>query len=40
MSKPNKNKLVEKKIVVTRGEGVVVGANWIKRINCMVMHGN
>ena len=23
MSKPNKNKLVEEKIVVTRGEGVV-----------------
>ena len=31
-----------KTIALTRRTfvGVVVGANWVKRINCMVMHGN
>ena len=32
----------EKTTALTRRTfvGVVVGANWVKRINCMVMHGN
>ena len=42
MNKPNKNKQVdiENRVVVTRGEGVGGKAKWVKRMNCMVMHGN
>ena len=40
MNKPNKNKLVEKRVVVTSWEGAVVGTNGVKKINPMVMDGN
>lgn len=41
LSKQNKNKLRENRLVATRGKGFESGwTKWVKGINCMVMNGN
>ena len=41
LSKQNKIKFRENRLVATRGKGFVSGwAKWVKGINCMVMNGN
>ena len=41
LSKQNKIKFRENRLVATRGKGCVSGwAKWVKGINCMVMNGN
>lgn len=38
--KLNKNKLIENRFGVIRGEGVVEWAKWVNRAKHMVMEGN